>query len=367
MKNPYVFLELQLGGKRIGRVVIELFADLVPRTAENFRGLCTGEYGDALENRKPLSYVGCKVLKIVPGQYIQCGDFTHNNGTGGESIYGGRFSSENYTLWHAHAGVVSMIPDDRRRNGSQFVITLKKASHLNRQNVVCGQVRNGMDILRAIERIPVDESDRPKIPIFVIGAGQTSRNARSKPGEKSHSAASEGKALLKMLLTENLDGHVAASKKQEEKTEDDVTVMIDSPEEPSVPADSVYKEPNERLSSLMTVLDKCRDLNEMAVRKTITPLRRRIHFCFNVQTEEERNNPNGHSDKQMPMGTILPDKPIWSRDERWYLAEPAMTSEARQQREEEKKKHASFAWDVYNARSVFQKYDKEYVLMVKDV
>lgn len=205
-RNPRVFLDLQIGNKSVGRVVIELFADLAPKTAENFRGLCTGEYGVGQETQKPLSFVGCKVFKIIPGQYIQSGDFVSNDGTGGESVYGGKFEDENFTLWHSNAGVVSMASDAPNSNGSQFFITLKKAAQLNRRHIVFGQVRAGMDILRAIERLPTDNNDCPRIPVFITGTGIARAMQRSRRGnqlpEEPTSAAAQGKKLLSLLMAE---------------------------------------------------------------------------------------------------------------------------------------------------------------------
>lgn len=286
MKNPRVFIELQIGNQPVGEVVIELFADLVPKTAENFRGLCTGEYGRGAQTNKQLSFVGCKVFRILPGQYIQCGDFEHNDGTGGESVYGGKFKDENFTLWHAHAGVVSMANDGPHRNGSQFFITLKKAAQLNRRHVVFGQVRAGMDLLRALERLPIDMQDRPRVPVFVIGAGIAQKRPRLEGA--STSAASRGKRLLRILTAqgqlpnENQEDQKLVEASPDGATHDadqpdpvDVERQLSSTEAEATVAATLNSDVRDedaitgRWQELKSRVEKGQGLNEMAVRSPL--------------------------------------------------------------------------------------------------
>jgi hypothetical protein len=86
-----VFFDVEIGGQAAGRVVMGLFGETVPKTAENFRALCTGEKGVG-QMGKPLHYEGSKFHRVIPDFMIQGGDFTHGTGTGGESIYGGKFN-----------------------------------------------------------------------------------------------------------------------------------------------------------------------------------------------------------------------------------------------------------------------------------
>lgn len=106
--NPQVFLDLTLGGRPVGRVVFELFADTVPKTAENFRSLCTGEHGSSSASGRPLHYKGSCFHRVISGFMAQGGDFTHGNGTGGESIYGPKFPDENFRRKHDSSGLLSM-------------------------------------------------------------------------------------------------------------------------------------------------------------------------------------------------------------------------------------------------------------------
>ena len=117
--NPRCFLDLQIGGRRAGRLVVELFADVVPKTAENFRCLCTGERGLGMKSGKALHFKNTIFHRVIKGFMMQGGDFQNMNGTGGESIYGGKFEDENFTMMHNGAGVLSMANAGKNTNGSQ--------------------------------------------------------------------------------------------------------------------------------------------------------------------------------------------------------------------------------------------------------
>uniref|UniRef100_J3N104 Peptidyl-prolyl cis-trans isomerase n=1 Tax=Oryza brachyantha TaxID=4533 RepID=J3N104_ORYBR len=130
--NPRVFLDIDIGGERAGRVVIELFADKVPRTAENFRRLCTGECGPGRSGKNKLHYKGSTFHRVVPGFMCQGGDITAGNGTGGKSALDGAgryFEDEGgFQVRHDGPGVVSMANAGPDTNGSQFFITVGAAA-----------------------------------------------------------------------------------------------------------------------------------------------------------------------------------------------------------------------------------------------
>mmetsp|Transcript_4911 Transcript_4911/g.10548 ORF Transcript_4911/g.10548 Transcript_4911/m.10548 type:complete len:375 (+) Transcript_4911:85-1209(+) len=170
--NPLVFLDIAINKERVGRIVIELFKDVVPKTAENFRALCTGEKGIDEDSQLPLHYKGSTFHRVIPNFMIQGGDFTRHNGTGGASIYGTKFEDENFQLTHDRPGLLSMANAGPGTNGSQFFITTELTPHLNGKHVVFGQVLKGWGVVKEIEGSETDPSDKPLRPCVIEDCGE---------------------------------------------------------------------------------------------------------------------------------------------------------------------------------------------------
>ncbi|EIN14582.1 peptidyl-prolyl cis-trans isomerase [Punctularia strigosozonata HHB-11173 SS5] len=169
--RPITYFDITIGGRPAGRIVFSLFSDLVPKTAENFRALCTGEKGIGKSGKK-LTYEGSGFHRVIPKFMCQGGDFTAGNGTGGESIYGEKFEDEAFPVKHSKPFLLSMANAGPNTNGSQFFITTAPTPHLDNKHVVFGEVIRGKSVVREIENHPTSNGDVPTEPIVIASSGQ---------------------------------------------------------------------------------------------------------------------------------------------------------------------------------------------------
>lgn len=160
-ENGNVYMDIDIDNKHQGRIIIKLYDDVVPKTANNFRHLA----------KNPLAYRGSAFHRVIKDFMIQGGDYTNGDGTGGKSIYGDAFEDENFEIKHDKSGLLSMANSGPNTNGSQFFITTQPTPHLDNKHVVFGEVVVGMEIVKKIEELQTDATDKPTKECIISDCG----------------------------------------------------------------------------------------------------------------------------------------------------------------------------------------------------
>ena len=222
VKRPRCFFDIAIGGIPVGRVVFQLYADVCPKTCENFRALCTGEMGMGKATGKPLHYQGAAFHRVVKSFMIQSGDFSEGNGKGGESIYKEMFEDENFELKHDEPFLLSMANKGPNTNGSQFFITTAPAPHLDNIHVVFGLVLSGKEVVKEIEELQVDKKSRPLQDAKIIKCGELipKKKVESESEESSSSSEDEEEKIKRRLKKQKKKEKKAAKKAKKQSKEE---------------------------------------------------------------------------------------------------------------------------------------------------
>ena len=209
----------------MGRVVFQLFADICPKTCENFRALCTGEMGIGKATGKPLHYQGTTFHRVVKSFMIQSGDFSDGNGKGGESIYNKMFEDEDFDKKHEEPFLLSMANKGPDTNGSQFFITTAPAPHLDNVHVVFGEVISGKEVVKEIEELQVDKKSRPLQDAKIIKCGELIPKKKqqevSESEEESSSSSEDEEEKIKRRLKKQKKKEKKAAKKEKKKAKEE--------------------------------------------------------------------------------------------------------------------------------------------------
>jgi cyclophilin family peptidyl-prolyl cis-trans isomerase len=330
--NPIVFMDIRIGQKKAGRMTFELFADSCPKTAENFRKLCTGEMGAARFCKRQMHFKNTIFHRVIKGFMAQGGDFEKEDGTGGESTYGKTFADENFKHKHFGPGMLSMANAGPNTNGSQFFLTFKSTPHLNGKHVVFGRLKEGMSTLRTIENVSTGRMDKPIQEVAVINCGE-------------------------FELERDEDGNVvkkeASSKKDKEEEKEEVDLETDTTkeekeEEEMAKVDTSAMNPRQKkMFELRMRLNASRKANKREV------------------AEETKRFKNKKSDTTRRRKQFMQNKEKWEQTlkedglepEEAFMHETAESVGYRQQKKDSKNK-ASYGWDVFNQDAFYNAYEK---------
>ncbi|CAM9916693.1 unnamed protein product [Ascophyllum nodosum] len=357
-------MDIRIGDRKVGRMVFELFASMVPRTCENFRALCTGERGLSKRTNQRLHYKASKddstFHRVIPGFMAQGGDFTRGDGTGGESIYGDKFTDENFICKHEARGLLSMANAGPDTNGSQFFITFGTTPHLDGRHTVFGRILEGMDVLDIMEKVSTGANDRPRLSVTVDDCGQVGemvdeddrqesllQTTRSAEAEGVNGAGNGGAGVAREEGDgENRSGVEGGEGVRDEEGEAEEEQIVEEPDEETL-AKMSSKE--QRLFKIRLMMNKGRRANKKA-----------------VKDEYDRLNDPGYAAK-MRAKEREEAKKRWEAEmkerglskEEAFMMDTAAAAEVMKEQKHKKDKHkAAFGWNVFNQDALFKGYKK---------
>ena len=361
-KNFKVFFDIVIGTKAVGRVIFELFMDITPKTATNFKELCTGEYGISAITKKKLCYAGSQFHKITNGMIIQGGDIINHDGSGGESIYGKYFNDENFDRKHSCAGLLSMANQGRNTNSSQFYITLKACPHLDGKNVVFGQIMEGMEVAKMIGKVPTDEQDKPMLPVIILSCGelndaklhvkydmfldtlmdhQKEMEKRSQEQSILTKLQNMPAVPLSQLLSQDEKRELEeAERKKEEEEATNVTLQVDTKD--------LNEQTKQKLFDLQLKLNQAQKLNNKAVKDEKERMYDK-HYEKGIRKKEWESDLSFEKNSLKRKGIS---------DDKLYLMDPSVKYEGVLKRQRNGSKSEVCGWDVFNQDSLYKAHFK---------
>jgi len=327
-----VFLDISIGGRQAGKLVVELYDDVVPRTAENFAALCTGERGVGNSGKK-LHFKGSKFHRIIPGFMCQGGDFTAGDGTGGESIFGGKFPDENFRLQHTGPGILSMANAGPNTNGSQFFLCTAKTEWLDGKHVVFGEIVEGMALLRKMEA-QGQESGKPKSVVRIDDCG-IKKDAAQEAAEAEEEAQVIAKKAQDKVRAAELEKKLA---QEDEESDDD------------------WKDHGQALPPGVELTGKEKKLHEL--RQRMSHSRKKNHKAVVDEAKGRMDAASGKKRERDYDKRAEKFKEVDKKDDKNLLV-TAEAAEAEEERAKIKKKRmASGGWEAFNQDTLYKAYEK---------
>jgi len=327
-----VFFDISIGGRKAGRLIIQLYNDVVPKTAENFRALCTGEKGVGRFG-KPLHFKGSKFHRIIPGFMCQGGDFTQGDGTGGESIYGGKFKDENFRLKHTGAGILSMANAGADTNGSQFFLCTAQTDWLDGKHVVFGEVIEGMALLQKMDQ-QGSQSGKPKAVVSILDCGMVA-DANEEAAKLKAAQEAAQKRAEDTKRAEEREKKLVEGEDSDDDDGDDMGMM------PPPGVEMTDKE--RRLWELRQRMNKSRKANHKAV---VNEAKGRLDAAQGKKRERDYDKRAEKFKKNEST-----DNPALN-----ITAEAAAAEEGRTK--DKKAKAAAWGWEAFNQDNLYKAYDK---------